>query len=263
MLTVDTHCHASELFFEPVELLLYQLERNDVQHAVLIQIRGQYDNSYQEECTLRYPRRFSSVVMVNVQQNDALVALQGWVERGAVGIRLRVDDAEAVWRQAAKLGIAVSAQGHVADFASEQFTRLVQDLPTTPIVLEHYAGLHHIANDRGPSPDDSLVDRVLGLAQYPNVFIKVHGLGEFAERAIPMTPAFPFARPVPDVLDRVAAAFGPDKMMWGSDYPPCSSREGYRNVLRLPLASLEEKYGPEDLAKIFGGNALKIFPIRD
>jgi predicted TIM-barrel fold metal-dependent hydrolase len=52
-------------------------------------------------------------------------------------------------------------------------------------------------------------------------------------------------------------------MMWGSDYPPCSAREGYRNGLRLPLASLEEKYGPADVAKIFGGNALKIFPIRD
>jgi L-fuconolactonase len=263
MLIVDTHCHASELFFEPVELLLYQLERNGVQYAVLIQMRGQYDNTYQEECMRRHPGRFSSVVMVNVQQNDALVALEGWVKRGAVGVRLRVDDSEAVWRHAARLGIAVSAQGRAADFASEQFARLVHELPTTPIVLEHYAGLHHVPDDHGPGLADSIVERVLGLAQYPNVFIKVHGLGEFAERAIPMTPAFPFTRPVPDVLNRVAAAFGPEKMMWGSDYPPCSIREGYRNVLRLPLTCLEEEYGPEDLAKIFGGNALKIFPIRD
>ena len=27
-------------------------------------------------------------------------------------------------------------------------------------------------------------------------------------------------------------AFGPRRMMWGSDYPPVSGREGYRNALR-------------------------------
>src|SRR5438552_13849082 len=106
MVIVDAHCHVSELFFEPVELLLYQMERNEVQHAVLIQIRGQYDNSYQEECIRRCPGKFSSVVMVNVQRNDALVALEESVNRGAVGVRLRVADAEAVWRHAATLGIA-------------------------------------------------------------------------------------------------------------------------------------------------------------
>src|SRR6266699_3238081 len=185
MLIVDTHCHVSELFFEPVELLVYQMERNEVQHAVLIQIRGQYDNSYHEECVRRYPGKFSSVVAVNVQRNDALVALEEWVKRGAVGVRLRVDDSEAVWRQAAKLGIAVSAQGNPAEFASEQFTRLVEELPNMPIALEHYAGLHHIGDGRGGS--DEVVNRVLGLSRYPNVSIKVHGLGEFSERALPLT----------------------------------------------------------------------------
>jgi L-fuconolactonase len=261
MLIVDTHCHASELFFEPVELLLYQMERNEVQHAALIQIRGQYDNRYQEECIRRYPGRFCSVVMVNVQRNDALVALEDWVKRGAVGVRLRVDDSEAVWRQAAKLGIAVSAQGRAADFASEYFTGLVEELSKMPIVLEHYAGLQHVESGGGSA--DEVAARVLGLARYPNVSIKIHGLGEFSERAIPMTADFPFARPVPDLLDRVAAAFGPDKMMWGSDFPPCSMREGYRNALRLPLGVLDSRYGPEGLAKIFGGNALKVFPIKD
>jgi L-fuconolactonase len=260
MVIVDAHCHVSELFFEPVELLVYQMERNEVQQAALIQIRGQYDNSYQEACIRRWPGKFSSVVTVNVQQNDALVVLKECVKRGAVGVRLRVDDSEAVWRQAAKLGIAVSAQGGAAAFASEQFTRLVEAFANMPIVLEHYAGLHHVGDGCGPS--DEVVSKVLGLARYPNVWIKVHGLGEFSERALPMTPDFPFVRPIPDVLDRVAAAFGAHKMMWGSDFPPCSMREGYRNVLRLPRTMLERKYGSEDLAKIFGGNALKVFPIK-
>jgi L-fuconolactonase len=260
MVLVDAHCHASELFFEPVELLVYEMERNDVQHAALIQIRGQYDNMYQEECIRRYPGRFSSVVMVDVQSNDALVRLEEWVKRGAVGVRLRVDDAEAVWRHAAKLGITVSAQGGAAGFASEQFTRLVEQFPNMPIVLEHFAGLHRIGGARGPT--DEVVGAVLGLARYPNIFIKVGGLGEFAERALPMTAEFPFVRPVPDVIDRIAAAFGARKMMWGSDFPPCSGREGYRNALRLTLATLETRFGTEELARISGENALDVFPVR-
>ena len=40
MLTIDTHCHASPTWFEPVELLLFQMDRNDVDKAVFIQHRG-------------------------------------------------------------------------------------------------------------------------------------------------------------------------------------------------------------------------------
>jgi L-fuconolactonase len=259
MLVVDAHCHASELFFEPIELLVYQMERNNVQHAVLIQIRGQYDNSYHEDCIRRHPGKFCSVVIVNTQLRDCPDRLSEWAERGAVGVRLRANDGEAIWRRASELGIAVSTQGSANEFASEQFVRLVEQFPDIPIVLEHYGGLLSLG---GRFPSEEVVTKVLQLARYPNLYIKIHGLGEFSERALPMTPDFPFVRPIPDVLDRVSAVFGATNMMWGSDYPPSSMREGFRNALRLPLASLEKKYRQEDLEKIFGRNALKVFPIR-
>ena len=41
--------------FEPVEILLDQMTRNDVDHAVLIQINGVYDNSYLVECLRPVP----------------------------------------------------------------------------------------------------------------------------------------------------------------------------------------------------------------
>ena len=33
----------------------------------------------------------------------------------------------------------------------------------------------------------------------------------------------------------VVEAFGPQRVMWGSDYPPVSSREGYHRSLQFPL----------------------------
>ncbi|MDA0734825.1 MAG: amidohydrolase family protein [Chloroflexi bacterium] len=50
--------------------------------------------------------------------------------------------------------------------------------------------------------------------------------------------------------------FGPQRMMWGSDYPPVGDREGYRNslqgVLKLPLFKTQE-----EKARAFGKTAAK------
>ena len=40
MVVVDTHCHASPYWFEPVEVLLDEMTRSGVDKAALIQFRG-------------------------------------------------------------------------------------------------------------------------------------------------------------------------------------------------------------------------------
>ena len=37
---VDSHCHAALGWYEPVEVLLHQMDRNGVERAALIQING-------------------------------------------------------------------------------------------------------------------------------------------------------------------------------------------------------------------------------
>ena len=67
---VDAHCHASDVWFEPIEPLVFQMDQNGVQKAVLTQLLGQYNNEYQQECLIRYPGRFASVVLVDPAQDD-------------------------------------------------------------------------------------------------------------------------------------------------------------------------------------------------
>ena len=141
-------------------------------------------------------------------------------------------------------------------------------MPRLPIVLEHLAGQHGLSG-RGQAAersanrqvDDSGLRAVLGLARFPNVYVKITGLGEFAERAIPVTHPFPFVRPLPPLLDQFYDAFGPGRLMWGSDYPPVSIREGYANALQFPMQALAGK-SDADRNQIFGETALKVFPIR-
>ena len=119
-------------------------------------------------------------------------------------------------------------------------------------MIEHLGS----GNDPGVEPVDPAVRRaVFALARFPNLSIKIHGLGEFARRAAPVDAEFPFERPIPPYLDLACETFGPSRMMWGSDYPPVSAREGYGNSLHLTMKQFASK-SEADRALIFGGTAL-------
>ncbi len=264
MVIVDSHCHASLAWYEPVETLLFQMERYGVAHAVLIQIQGQTDNDYQFTCVARYPGRFASVVLVDTDRSDAPETLARLAEQGASGVRLKPttrspgDDPLAIWRAAARLGLAVSCGGASAEFASDDFAHLVAALPELTIVIEH---LGSVSRPDASDAERETRRRVLDLARYPNCSIKVTGLGEFSRRAMPVTEPFPFEQPIPTLLDEVYAAFGPRRMMWGSDYPPVSAREGYGNALHFAMEQFAAK-SDADRELIFGEVARRVFPPR-
>jgi len=258
---VDSHTHASLAWYEPIETLLYEMDGNGVDRAVLIQIMGETDNSYQTTCVRGHPDRFSSVVVVDPRPEDALAALERLAEAGASGVRLTPRtrspgaDPLAIWRAAARLGLPVSCGGSSADFASDEFARLVEALPETTIVLEHLAG---ISRPETSAASAELRRKAFELARFPNVSIKVPGLGEFCTRALPVRSPFPFEEPIPPYLDLAYDHFGPGRMMWGSDFPPVAGREGYGRALRLPMEQLAGR-SAADRELIFGGVAHTVF----
>jgi L-fuconolactonase len=264
MVVVDTHCHASLDWYEPIETLLYEMDSNGVDHAVLIQIMGQFDNAYQFECVRRYPGRFANVVLVDTDRPDAPQQLERLAERGASGVRLRPttrspgDDPLAIWRTADRLGLIVSCGGDSAGFASDEFAETIQALPSLRIVIEHLGSVSRRDLDEA---QQARRRAVFGLARFPNTCIKVTGLGEFSERAMPVPAGFPFIQPIPPLLEDAYAAFGPSRMMWGSDFPPVAGREGYRLALNLTRDQFAAK-SAADRELIFGQTALSVFKLK-
>jgi L-fuconolactonase len=261
MVVVDTHCHVSAHWYEPVETLLYQMTTNRVDKAVLIQISNvrTYDNSYLIECLRRFPGRFSAVAVVDTDRPDAPERLEEWVKQGIEGIRLRStlrspgSDPLAIWRKAAELGIAVSSQGTVDEFSSQEFEDVIKELPNLNIIIEHLGG-----GGQDTKPPHNRYRRVLALAQYPNTFMKVPGLGEISQRFVPFRTPFPFEN-VPPLIEMAIDAFGARRLMWGSNFPPVAGRgEGYRNSLRLPMEHVQFK-SEQDKEWIFGGTAATLF----
>lgn len=258
---VDSHTHVASSWYEPIETLLWEMDRNGVDQAVLIQMRGQTDNSYQAECVRRYPGRLASVGIVNVQAPDAEQALERLANEGASGVRFHLplrpagDDPLAIWRAAERLRLPVSCGGNSTLFTSADFANAVQAVPNLPIAVEHLGGMNHPLDD---PEQETLRRQVFELARFPNLYIKIHGLGEFCRRAMPPTNPFAFVQPIPPTLEEAHRAFGAARMMWGSDFPPVAVREGYRNALRLPMEQLGHL--PEaERDQIFGGTAASVF----
>lgn len=259
---VDSHCHASDRWFEPVETLVFQMDRHGVQRAVLTQLLGQYDNGYQQACVRRDPARFASVVAVDVSRPDAVAQLRKLAGDGATGLRLRPGDRSpgedplALWRAAAGLGLTVSCVGSSQAFAAPEFAELVAQLPTLPIVLEHLAGTS------SPDADDearALRRRALALARFPNVHLKLPGLGEL----VPRPRLGVFDRDGPHLTDcgpvgDALALFGAARVLWGSDHPVVASREGYAQALRWCRAVVDA-LAPGAGPAIFGQNANRLF----
>jgi L-fuconolactonase len=261
---VDSHTHASTNWFEPVETLLHQMDTYGVEQAVLVQDNVQPDNSYQFECVRRYPGRFANVVMVDPSSETASAELDELAHQGASGVRLAItarspgDDPLAIWRTAERLGLSVSCYGRYANYLAPEFAALVEEVPGVKLAIEHL-GSGGYASDHATDPNARA--RFFALARYPNVYVKVPGLGEFAKRILPPVTGFPFERPIPPIIDMAFDSFGPGRMMWGSDYSPVSIREGYSNALRCVQEVLGDR-NPTDIALVFGGTALSVFPIR-
>lgn len=274
---VDCHVHVSDFWYEPAETLLYHMDLTGIEHAVLVQMQGQTDNSYLFQCVRRYPGKFAPVVIVDTYAPTACDDLKRNAKEGASGVRIhlkQMEDAKglqlrpfpscpdgdpyAIWKTAAQLGLAVDCAGSALLFGSEEFSRLVQALPDTTIVVEHLG-----ANARPDENDEERMARLkaLELAKFPNVYLKIGGLSEFCRRAQPPKGPFPFDEPIPPLLERAYEAFGPHRIMWGSNFPLVLGSEGYRNALRFTMQRFESK-SQEERDLIFGKVALSVFPAR-
>jgi L-fuconolactonase len=260
-LIIDAHCHASDVWFEPVEPLVFQMDQNGVGAAVLTQLLGQFDNAYQQSCLARYPGRFASVVAVDPAAADALAQVQKLAREGAAGLRLRPDarspgdDHYAIWRAAYEAGLVISCGGPAASVVSEPFSALVQMFPALTIVVEHLGGWSRPDCDKSPETRRAIVR----LARFSNVCLKIPALGQLAQRGPLLPPSGRVLSLEPgSVVLEMLKAFGPDRLMWGSDFPPVASREGYANALNWT----REIFAKEPAAvveQVFGGTAGRVF----
>ncbi len=124
---------------------------------------------------------------------------------------------------------------------------LVQELPEQPFVVDHLAK-PLIAEGRL----EPWASQMMEMGRCANAWCKVSGLVTEADWTGWQREDF---RPY---LDLVLEAFGPDRLMFGSDWPVCLLAAEYKEVVDL-AEDFFSQLSTEERARIFGVNAMDFY----
>ncbi len=111
----------------------------------------------------------------------------------------------ALWTTAEELGIVINVLIHLN--LADELEALLQRHPGLRVVLDHCMyprGKDGLAGET--------IQRVLRLARYPNLYAKLTWLVDSSDTEDPFTDTYPLLRAVVD-------AYGPERCVWGSDFP--------------------------------------------
>jgi L-fuconolactonase len=132
----------------------------------------------------------------------------------------------------------------------EAAIRLAENFPQQPFVLDHLA--------KPPIKDGAMEpwkSQLLRLAKLPNVHCKVSGMLTEADHKAWRAEQF---RPY---LDTVFEAFGPARLMYGSDWPVCLFAGSYEQAYRL-VDDYARGLTDAERAGLFGGNCARFYSAR-
>lgn len=201
--------------FTPEELFA-QSRPAGVRRIVLIQYSPYgFDNSYVLDAMAQHPGVFAVVGMVDPRDrpDQRIRELAG---RGVRGLRVSGDGRKpdewlhdestaTVWRTAGELGVAVCPL--IDPVFLPAIDQLCRKFPSTRVVIDHLARI-----GAARPPEEASIALLCGLARHKNVQVKVSAFYALGAKRSPYLDLAPLVR-------RVLEAFGPERLMWGSDAP--------------------------------------------
>jgi len=125
--------------------------------------------------------------------------------------------------------------------------QLVKKFPHQKFIIDH------LAKPAIKSKQfDNWKDLMMNFADCPNVYCKLSGMVTEADWKQWRYPDF-----VP-VLQAAAEIFGPDRLMFGSDWPVCLLAASYKNVLDI-VKTFTQDWDQEEKNKLFYKNAVQFY----
>jgi L-fuconolactonase len=233
-----------------VEELLEVMESNGVGRAVLVQpIQYRWDNRYLADALRRYPGQFAAVCRVDPGDPAAPHHLARWTEAGFHGVRISpAVDPSGNWFDGPLMDPLLE-QAAALEVPLLVLTR-VPRLPRLAALLDRHPGVDvcvdHMA-DVEPS-DAEGVATLLGLARHPRVRVKISHGWSLSREGFPWRDTWGLVR-------RVRDAFGPERLMWCSDWPVSQDHASYVETLSW-LRDSTGLFTSRELEGVLGGNAL-------
>lgn len=273
MLTIDAQVHAYErnhpgrpwraVLHGPPEVtgdqMVAAMDEVAVDGALLVSpftMYG-YDASYALEVYAAHPKRFGLIKPVDPTDPKVAETIGDWAATtGAVGVRIMLNRVAS--EDAADPGInrvmAVAAQhglpvNLLAWGRLDQFQRLAARNPETMIVLDHL-GLQQPFEPRPPAQPFAELPKVLALADYDNVAIKITGACTLSHECFPY-------KDIRNPLFRIFDAFGFDRCMWGTDWTRAVALLTYTQG--VDAFRVMDRLSDSDRAALMGGTVTRIY----
>lgn len=241
------------------DALTVALASRDIDGAIAVQARQAPDETRMLlDAAARCPAIRGVVGWVDLRAEDIAARLSAEATPLLVGYRHVVQDepdTDFLLGDAFVRGVrAVVAQGLRYDLLVDH-----RQLATVPALLDR-VGEGRFVLDHAAKPAIATggwqpwAERVAAVAACPAVMCKVSGLVTEADHA--RWTADDLER----YLDHVFALFGPERLMWGSDWPVCLLAADYGAVHDV-IASYVARHCPSAADGIFGGHALAFYGV--
>ena len=223
--------------------ILAKAQPNSVGRVVLVQMSYYgFDNSLMLDAIKYYPSRFRGIAVIDVDQKRPAEMMRRLARSGVRGFRVMALDSAArpLDRTGLKTMLACGGSENLAIcfLTSPEFLpgigRLCAQFPETPIVIDHMARIG--MNGAIRSSD---VEALCRLAKHPRTMVKISAFYALGRKRPPHDDLAPLIR-------SLFMAFGPSRLMWGSDSPFQLMHETYRDSIdlvrkRLPFLSAADK----------------------
>ncbi len=251
------HLHGPESANGPE--MVAAMDAVGVDAAVIVSSFNLYrlDPSYALAVQAVWPDRFRVVTPVDVTDPAIEEFVAEWAKTpGARGIRIMLRDellSDPADPRMRRTFAAAGRHGLPVNFLCwgrlDEGTEVVKRNPDTVIVIDHLGLLQ--PNEPPPLAEPwADLPKLLALAAYPNVRVKISGACTLSRQAPPYDDIW---EPVLRIID----AFGLDRCMWGTDWTRTSGMLTYeqgvapfRNTTRL---------SESDKAQLMGGTVEKVY----
>ena len=209
------------------EMLLELMRQNGVERTVIIQVRHyMYDNSYVESVLRQYPKIFQAVARVDPLSPAAPDHLSRLTESGFRGVRLSpAGNASGdwiagplmppLWKRCQELKVPMTLLAPITRMPD--VGRLADRFPDLTIVIDHMADC--------PVDQPQELEKLIALKRHPKLFVKISHTWSLSRQKYPWLDAQAHVK-------RLYDSFGPQTLMWATDWPVCLPHATYEQTLR-------------------------------
>lgn len=229
--------------FSP-ESVVRHAQPSGISRIVLVQMNFYgTDNSYLLDAIRRAPRIFSGIAVVDWKARNPCAKMRELAKAGIRGFRIYPESSRAhpwldregfdeMFRCGGEENLAMCTL--LDPWALPELARQCEKFPDTPVIIDHLARIGADGEIR-----ESDVKSLCAFSRYPSVKIKVSAFYALGEKKPPHLDLAP-------LIHRVHEAFGPRRLMWGSDCPFQLLKETCEHSIslvrdHLPFLSAEDK----------------------